>query len=126
MICRHLFNMLYIGVAPSNPISGCSRLQNACKIGGRGRRVAAGGRATERSDNAWATAEEDAEPHAARSPLDRHFRVGGRQVWESFATKEAAELYLARTKIARIRGEFRETEKVLFEVYAPEWLEYLH
>jgi integrase len=50
------------------------------------------------------------------------FRVNGQQVWRSFKTREAAELYLADTQAKIARREFRVPEKVSFETAALEWL----
>jgi integrase len=50
------------------------------------------------------------------------FRVNGRQVWRSFKTREAAELYLADTQTKIARREFRVPEKATFEQAAKEWL----
>jgi integrase len=51
-----------------------------------------------------------------------HFRVNGRQVWRSFKTREAAELYLAQSQVARTKGEFRIPTKIRFADFAQEWL----
>jgi integrase len=52
-----------------------------------------------------------------------HFRVNGRQVWRSFKTREAAELYLAQSAVARAKGEFRTPTKIRFADFAAEWLD---
>jgi integrase len=52
-----------------------------------------------------------------------YFRVGGRQVWRSFRTREEAELYLATAQVKRASGEFRFPVKIRFAEFAREWLE---
>ena len=52
-----------------------------------------------------------------------YFRVGGRQVWRSFRTREEAELYLANSQVKRASGEFRVPVKIRFADFAHEWLE---
>ena len=52
-----------------------------------------------------------------------YFRVGGRQVWRSFRTREEAELYLATAQVKRASGEFRFPVKIRFAEFAQEWLE---
>lgn len=51
-----------------------------------------------------------------------HFRVGGRQTWRSFKTREEAELYLATAQVKLATGEFRPSTKIRFADYAQEWL----
>jgi integrase len=51
-----------------------------------------------------------------------YFRVGGRQVWRSFRTREEAELYLANAQVKRATGEFRAPVKIRFAEFAHEWL----
>jgi integrase len=52
-----------------------------------------------------------------------YFRVGGRQIWRSFKTREEAELYLANAQVKRASGEFRIPVKIRFAEFAQEWLE---
>src|SRR5439155_5950489 len=52
-----------------------------------------------------------------------YFRVGGRQIWRSFKTREDAELYLANAQIKRAKDEFRIPAKIRFADFAQEWLE---
>jgi len=51
-----------------------------------------------------------------------YFRVGGKQQWKSFKTREEAELYLRRSQIEKLRGEFRPPTRVTFKTAADEWL----
>ena len=43
-----------------------------------------------------------------------YFRANGRQVWRSFPTREAAELYLAQVQVEKARGELRAPTRVTF------------
>ena len=51
-----------------------------------------------------------------------YFRVDGKQHWKSFRTRDAAELYLAQAKAAKVSGEFRPPTKIRFADFAQEWL----
>jgi integrase len=51
-----------------------------------------------------------------------YFRVNGKQVWKTFATRDEAELYLAQSKIKIKQGAFRQPTKIRFEDFAREWL----
>jgi integrase len=51
-----------------------------------------------------------------------YFRVNGRQIWRSFATRDEAELYLARSKVKVKQGAFRQPAKIRFADFAVEWL----
>jgi integrase len=52
-----------------------------------------------------------------------YFRVGGKQIWRSFKTREEADLYLANAQVKRASGEFRVPVKIRFADFAQEWLE---
>lgn len=51
-----------------------------------------------------------------------YFRVNGRQVWKSFPTRDEAELYVARSKLALRQGTFTQPSRIRFENFAGEWL----
>jgi integrase len=51
-----------------------------------------------------------------------YFRVNGRQIWRSFATRDEAELYLAQSKVKVKQGAFHQPTKLRFEDFAVEWL----
>lgn len=51
-----------------------------------------------------------------------YFRANGRQVWRSFPTREAAELYLAQVQVEKARGELRAPTRVTFGEALDEWL----
>src|SRR2546428_13043561 len=51
-----------------------------------------------------------------------YFRVNGKQIWRSFATRDEAELYLAQSKVKVKQGAFRQPTKVRFSDFAVEWL----
>lgn len=52
-----------------------------------------------------------------------YFRVDGRQTWQSFKTREEAELYLANAQVKLASGEFRLPVKIRFADFAQEWLD---
>jgi integrase len=52
-----------------------------------------------------------------------YFRVDGRQVWQSFKTREEAELYLAQSQVKRATGEYRVPVKIRFVDFARLWLD---